>query len=324
MITKRVLAHLEGMLAGSALVLAAVAALAAPAVAADMSGDYGARTVGSYPAMPVPAPIPIPETFNWYLRGDAGYTLKSNGSVGLTGTPRVDIVGPDAHEGPFVGSLAFGRYVTPSLRTELGIDVRNQQTIGRPMGYLFTTKTAGPPDAALNPTVDTNTYQADRQDSTTLRSSTVMANAYYDIKTGGAFTPYFGAGVGLNIAQMKRTFNESAKCLSSTNSDTSPGGVDSTYIDPITGIRQCAASAQALASTGGAKGTNAYGPALALMAGTSVQLWQGVSLDAGYRLMWQGATPSIAMSSVMGDVSKISVGARTDHEVRMGLRWDIW
>ena len=60
------------------------------------------------------------------------------------------------------------------------------------------------------------------------------------------------------------------------------------------------------------------------MAGTSVDLGPGVKFDAGYRMMWQGNTPSISLGSVMGDISKIAVGARTDHELRMGVRWDIW
>ena len=66
--------------------LTAVLAVAAPALAADMKGEYGARAVGSYPAVPVPAPIPIPDTFNWYVRGDAGYSVKSTGNVSVTGT----------------------------------------------------------------------------------------------------------------------------------------------------------------------------------------------------------------------------------------------
>jgi opacity protein-like surface antigen len=309
------------ILARAVLTLATVASLAAPALAADMKGEYGARTVGSYPAVPVPAPIPLPDTFQWYLRGDVGYSLKSTGNLSVEGTPRLNLSGPSDHDGPFVGSLAFGRYVTPSLRAEFGIDVRNQQTISRPSSYSFTTRTpSGPPDAVTGlPTNDTNTYAADRQETGTLASHTLMVNAYYDLKTGGAFTPYVGAGLGLNIAQMKRSFSESASCTSSLN-DADP----TLYIDPLTGVRTCGPGAINHTPVGGAKGFTSYGPALALMAGTAVQLRPGVSLDAGYRLMWQGATPSIAMGSVMGDISKLTIGARTDHELRMGLRWDIW
>ena len=326
MISKTVSAKIEAKILGAALLLTFGSAIATEANAADMKSDYGSRTVGTYPAVPVPAPIPIPETFSWYVRGDVGYDIKTNGNITLSGIPRVDLSAPSSHNGLFTGSFAFGRYVTPSLRTELGIDLRNQQTVARTRngGYTFTTQTdSGIPDS-VDPTVnsvDTNTHLADRQDQTTLASHTIMANAYYDFKNGSAFTPYLGAGVGVNIAQMKRSYSESARCLYSHNSDPL---TDTTYVDPITGARQCAPSAPSFADASGSKGITAYGPALALMAGTAVQLRPGVSLDAGYRLMWQGATPSISMGSVMGDISKIAIGARTDHEVRMGLRWDIW
>lgn len=328
MTTKTVLAPIASTLARSALMLCAVAAVAAPVSAADMKGEYGARTVGSYPAVPVPAPIPVPETFNWYVRGDAGYSLRSSGNLSVTGTPQISTVGPSDQDGPYHGSLGMGRYVTPSLRIEFGLDLRNQQTIGRPKPYMFSNMAAGPVLPGPVQTIDTNYYTADRRDNTTLTSHSLMVNAYYDIKTGGMFTPYIGAGAGLSFAQMRRSFTESAACTYSTNSDPATDALPpyNLGVDPVTGqpIRGCAASAATYAQGGGHKGVNDWGPALALMAGTAVQLRPGVSLDAGYRLMWQGSTPSIAMGSVMGDISKIAVGSRTDHELRMGLRWDIW
>jgi opacity protein-like surface antigen len=303
------MAPLASTLARTALLLTAVLAVATPAAAADMKGEYGARAVGSYPAVPVPAPIPIPDSFNWYVRGDAGYSLKSTGNVSASGIPQVTISGPGDHDGPFSGSLGFGRYITPSLRAEFGLDLRNNQTIGKGKGYAFTRTVVTDPIAG---STDTHTFQADRQDTTNLGSQTFMANLYYDVKTGSRFTPYVGAGAGVSLATIKRNFSETAQCVStvdSTGTFTGPG---------------CSGSEPPLPPASGRKVENAWGPAFALMAGTSVDLTTGVKFDAGYRMMWQGSTPSIAMGSVMGDISKISAGARTDHELRMGLRWDIW
>jgi opacity protein-like surface antigen len=314
MMTKRVLTPLTSTLAHTALMLTAVVAIAAPASAADMKGEYGARAVGSYPAVPVPAPIPIPDTFNWYVRGDAGYSVKSQGNVSTSGTPQVSINGPGDHDGPFSGSLGIGRYITPSLRAEFGIDLRNNQTIGKGgKSYQFTKQTD---DGSGLGTFDTHTFQADRQDTTNLGSQTFMANLYYDVKTGTRFTPYIGAGAGVSLATIKRNFSETATCQSSVDSTGTP------YVDGA-GNPTCNAPPTLLPASG-RKVENAWGPAFALMAGTSVDLTTGVKLDAGYRMMWQGSTPSIAMGSVMGDISKLSAGARTDHELRMGLRWDIW
>lgn len=304
----------------TALALAALGPATAPALAADMKSDYGSRVVGSYPAVPVPAPIPIPDTFSWYIRGDAGYSLKSQGTIATTGTPQVAIAGPSDHDGPFSGSFAFGRYVTPSLRAELGLDLRNQQTITKgSKQYNFTNTSVGPADAiTFRPTTDTHTYLADREDTTNLGSHTLMANLYYDVKTGTAFTPYFGAGAGVSLAVIKRRYNESAGCVKSVNSSD-----PNLYVD-ANGNPICSPDASSFASTSGHKTENAYGPALAFMAGTAIDLRPGVAIDLGYRMMWQGSTPSISMGSVTGDISKLTANARTDHELRMGLRWNVW
>lgn len=310
MITKRVLSPL----ARTALMLSAAVAVATPATAADMKGEYGARTVGAYPAVPVPAPIPVPDTFNWYIRGDAGYALSSDGKVSASGGPQVTIMDSADRDGPYYGGIGFGRYITPSLRAEFGMELRNQQTIAKPGTYRFESQTQvlGVPNS-----IDTHTFEADRRDTTNLGSHTFMANLYYDLKTGTRFTPYVGAGAGLSLAVLKRRFSELADCVSTVNS------VAGASLDPF-GNPTCSGSHAGYNAVGGSKVENRWGPALALMAGTAVELAPGVSLDAGYRFIWQANQPSITMGSVNGDQSKVSVGNRSDHELRMGVRWDIW
>ena len=146
-----------------------------------------------------------------------------------------------------------------------------------------------------------------------------MANLYYDVKTGTRFTPYVGAGAGVAFGQMKRSYSESAALPRAPTNDVAGALSRSAPENPT-----CSGTQTTFANADGAKGINSWGPALALMAGTSVDLSTGVKFDAGYRMMWQGNTPSISLGSVMGDISKISAGARTDHELRMGVRWDIW
>jgi opacity protein-like surface antigen len=341
MMTKRVLAPLLAplarKLAAAAALLTVAATLAAPANAADMKGEYGARTVGSYPAVPVPAPIPIPDSFNWYVRGDAGFAVKSQGSITVKG-PALDIVGASENNGPYQGSIGFGRYITPSLRVEFNLDLRNDQPVvqGRVQHYTFQRVTNGTPTNVTNvgpgnysgtniATYDVHTYDVAREENAKNGTTTFMANAYYDLRTGTRFTPYVGAGAGLALTVFKRQYKEASNCIRTYNTWTlfdyinvSPQG------DPVTGLPGCIPSAPAATNGGGGSTTNSLGPALALMTGVAVDISPGVKVDAGYRYMWQGTLPNLAMVAVSGDDSVIKIGARSDHELRLGLRWDLW
>jgi opacity protein-like surface antigen len=324
------------ILARAALTLTTAATLAtsavSPAGAADMKGEYGARTVGSYPAVPVPAPIPIPDTFSWYVRGDAGYSVKSSGSISVQG-PALDVLKPEEQHGPFSGSFAFGRYVTPSIRAEVSFDLRNEQSVaqGRTQHYSFQkTMTAAPTNVSnVGPgnysgtniaTFDVHTYDVAREETTRNNTSSLMANAYYDLKTGSRFTPYVGAGAGVALSTLKRQYKETSTCLNSMNTWTL---FDYVNVSPY-GVPGCIPSAPAPTSGFGRRIANNIGPALALMTGVAVDVSPGVKFDAGYRFIWQGTAPNISMDSVSGEVSTIKIGARSDHELRMGVRWDIW
>lgn len=332
MMTMRVPAPLASTLARTVLMLTAVMAVAVPATAADMKGEYGARTVGSYPAVPVPAPIPIPDSFNWYVRGDAGYAVKAQGSTTVAG-PALDIVGVEEQHGPYMGSIGFGRYITPSLRAEFSLDLRNNQPVvqGRVQHYSFQRVMDAAPTNVVNigpgysgtgiATFDVHTYDVAREEKAKVGATTLMANAYYDLKTGTRFTPYVGAGAGIALTVLKRQYKETSNCLNSYNTWTL---FDYVNVSPYSGVPGCIPSAPPATSGGGSSLTNSIGPALALMTGVAVDISPGVKFDAGYRFMWQGTLPSLTMPAVSGEDSLIKIGARTDHELRMGLRWDIW
>ena len=293
-------------------VIFATLGASATALAADMKSEYGSRVVGAYPAVPVPAPIPIPDQFSWYVRGDAGYSVKSQGSMGVSGP--ATILNSQPNDGPFQGSLGFGRYITPSLRAEFGIDLRNDRTIAKGGSYTFTRTeqvAPGPP-----PSIDTHTYLTDRQDNTNQATHTFMASAYYDLKTGTSFTPYVGAGAGLALTVTKRNYNETANCTKTVNSDT--GAVLDAQGNPV-----CTAALQSM-SAQDSQVVNKWGPAMSLMTGIAYQVTPGVSVDMGYRFMWQGTTTTIDMATLQGASSRIATSTHTDHELRMGVRWDIY
>jgi hypothetical protein len=114
--------------------LVCLAAVSAPATAADWT--RGANT--AYRNMYVPAPRPVPETFKWYLRADIGMGLQHDLSISENGllygdTPPTEAAAPfgmssawfnDDFDTFFVGGVGVGMYLTPRLRGDITVDAR--------------------------------------------------------------------------------------------------------------------------------------------------------------------------------------------------------
>jgi opacity protein-like surface antigen len=288
--------------------------------------DRGANGV------PVPAPVPYEEHYKFYIGGGIGYTFRSSGDIGLTAggvTGQLGYGGYGDLEGPWVFSVVAGRYLTPTLRTEIGLDMRSAQKHSRTQTYqaqLSSQMDFGVPGTPDMRTV-TNTYDVSRTDEMRLRNNTLMLNLYYDMNRGGRFNPYVGAGIGIAHVNFSRTATETAVCASGSN-------------DPITGLppAACWAGATPLLPTGiaGPMGrTDAevgISVAASLMAGFTYNISDRTHLDVGYRLMYQGAKAAVVAPSLgpctagcsATGISVMDIGARIDHEIRTGIRWDLW
>jgi opacity protein-like surface antigen len=302
----------------------------APAQAADMGGNgHGSMKDRGRGGTPVPAPMPVEEHYKYYVGGGVGYTLRSSGDMDLTAGGVVGGLpfgGYGDMSGPFVFSMFAGRYITPTLRTEIGLDLRTAQNRSRSMSY----------DARLNGRMDfgtpttpdyrtvSNNYAVDRTEDVRLRNNTLMLNVYYDMNRGGRFNPYFGAGVGISHLQFARNSTENAVCVD--------GGTH-----PITGLPATCwgGTTPVLPTAVGIYSSNAetgFGLAAALMAGLTYNLSERTHLDVGYRLMYQGAKAAVSSASLgpcgnlcgATGISIMNVGSRVDHEIRTGLRWDLW
>jgi opacity protein-like surface antigen len=285
--------------------LLALAIGASPAVAGGSAKDYGGLA-----GVPVPAPVPIMESFSWYVRTDIGVSVKSHGSsistnpLGLAST-----VGYDAGEGPFHGSIGFGRYISKNLRWDAVFDYRGgQKTQNGLVQYNATTTSVGP-SVSVGGTSVTSTnfhhFNVNRHEEVRMANHTLMMNLYYDLNRGASFSPYIGIGAGLTAREGRVEFNEVGECTHTTN-------------DLVPGIMGC--SEPDIRKSGKPSNVN-WGPALALMLGFTYEVREGVLLDTGYRLSWQGGQTSIT-TPITGD--HITGEARTDHEIRAGLRWNAW
>jgi opacity protein-like surface antigen len=127
-----------------------------------------------------------------------------------------------------------------------------------------------------------------------LRGTVGLVNAYWDLRPRGSFTPYVGAGIGFVYNDIDRTHL--------TTEDSGAG--------PVT-VR-----------TGSGKDSN-IGFAGALMAGASFAVSHAWALDVGYRALFlDGGEVTTTLSSA--ETSTAKVGSYWEHQVRVGLRMNIW
>jgi opacity protein-like surface antigen len=124
-----------------------------------------------------------------------------------------------------------------------------------------------------------------------LRSTVGLINVYWDLLPRGSFSPYVGAGVGFVYNDIERTHLTTEV----------PGGV---------------------ASSGSSGDTN-FGLAAALMAGVTIARDHAWALDVGYRALYMdGGEVTTTLSN--GDVSRVDIGSQWEHQVRVGLRVNLW
>ena len=304
--------------------LAVLAASAASPRAADWAvGSGGAvRDFGSVKdyrnaAVPVPAPTPAP-TFgkDYYVRGDFGVNLATSASVSATGgmTAR----GDDDLNGFLFGSIGAGRYITPSLRAEMSLEFRPKKTVTQGVQTFYRTVTATGISGSGNPTKDTLNYTVTQHDDSSAADQTGFFNLYYDFHQGqgSRFTPYIGAGLGLDSRRYKRVTSQTALCQSGTSVDT-VSNVTTTYTN------SCPTSGPSSASYGNNKYTSAFGFAAAVMAGVGYEVSPGVQFDVGYRAVWESAEVSLGADSIDGS-TVVKLGSRIDHELHTGVRVDLY
>jgi opacity protein-like surface antigen len=322
-------------LAVSVIALAALAVWATPASAGDWNnGDGSLKESRGRAAVAVPVPMPIPEHGpGWYLRGSVGYAFKQTGDIISSGADIGAMESlSEAGGHPSLG-FGFGAYINNNIRWDLTGDVRTAQRISSPSvrhynattnnkGETVTVYGLGPDGKVLAlgaPGYEIHTFDMSRSEEVKAGNQTFLANAYYEPLGAGAFKPYIGAGAGFAVNTIKRTYNETGVC----------SGTDLLWNDPFgRGIGSfnrpvCTAEKTTVSSVGVTNETG-FGLAGALMAGVGYEIRDGLTLDVGYRYLWQaGSVAALAAAGPVGQINKIELGDRVDHEVRTSLRWAI-
>jgi opacity protein-like surface antigen len=107
----------------------------------------------------------------------------------------------------------------------------------------------------------------------------------------GHFTPYVGAGIGFVYNDLKRSYQAS---------DT--GG----------------------ANVSGSSQDNNYGLAAALMAGFSISPDHRYAWDFSYRALYVDGGSITTTLTGTGGTSTVDIGGHWDHQLRVGLRVNLW
>lgn len=321
----------------------ALTAATLPAAAADWGGvsNGGIKDFGGAGGVPVPAPIPVPDyKANWYFRLDAGIGVISEPDLGETGF----LYGDDAIDGEFGPTRGMlpawfngdfntlltlgggaGYYFGNGWRMDATVEKRSKDDAyangsdeyetyshydppGPPVGTIIWGNDPGG-DLDGDTIVEADQHTRIRvSDTTTIKGTVWMLNGYYDVDTGGRFTPYVGAGLGFVWNQLSRTHTNTVDyCTNEVAGPALPGCATGTYTGPVTTTAEDKGDTVTLAA--------------ALMAGLSYNISDITKFDVGYRYLFLGGTD--ATMDIGGTESSFKIGDQQIHQIRAGLRFDV-
>jgi opacity protein-like surface antigen len=242
--------------------------------------------------------VPVEFGTGWYIRGDIAAAQDNANAFG-----RASLLGMKPPNGWSAG-LGAGYKFTNFLRADLTVDYRSPVTTngiaGQQPCIVGTSPIINGSGVTIgsDPIFDNCTGIAHSR----LNRTHVLANAYVDLGTWSRFTPYVGAGVGVNVTYSKAQLNwfmSNQSPYNITFTDSFSGNVFHEFMDTQrTGYR--------------------YNLAWALMGGVAIDLTPHLKLDIGYRYLNLGSYTATADSSGNSITKRLSA-----QEIRTGFRYVI-
>jgi opacity protein-like surface antigen len=237
--------------------------------------------------------VPVEVGSGWYLRGDVGYVFDSGiDGVDYTAFDGVGDVSASfssaSIDTDFTWGGGFGYRFTDYFRVDATVDGFRADFDGR---------TASDFPCLADPDVGTTCRS---ENSSEVSAVSVMANGYVDLGTYVGFTPYVGAGAGMSYVSW-HDLNDTTYCVDGGAVCASPDAVGST-------------------SHGGDDG---WRFTYALMAGFAYDITKNFKLDLGYKYRSIDGGDMFGWDSgdTFGDGSHGNIDT---HEVRLGLRYELW
>ncbi|MEL7273231.1 MAG: outer membrane beta-barrel protein [Pseudomonadota bacterium] len=263
----------------------------------------------------------------WYIRGDLGTTFGEspttlNASAG-TFTQDTDL--GNASTFGIGGGYTFGsglraevsvnHYTGFQYSTESGVydcgtyERETQEVVDVP---TLTVDANGNPTVVNVPQLQTVTvtvqdngtcYTTERAD---ISATTLMANAYLDGPAFLGITPYAGVGAGLAMMTWN-SYQEFDLCVGRGSSDCRENG------GGLHTLREGSASTE-----------TSFAPAFSVMLGGSYNISNNVKLDLGYRYTKVSETTIATAADNRFYRADLNLDTVDIHEVRLGLRYEIW
>ena len=225
----------------------------------------------------------------WYIRGDIGTGI-------MNAEFESNIFSGSSEMGtPLTFGVAGGYQATDALRLEVGLNFFDD---------LGGTGRSGGNPCPTVPAVITGTCFT--ATDTDVSASNFMLNGYLDLKTGSGFTPYVGAGAGIAYLSW-RDFTGTETCVGTVAGDCGGAGAGTTVLSSNTFVTD-----------------TSFTWAANIMAGISYDLTENAKLDIGYRYTYFGESQIADASANPGLTNSVSAGSTDVHEVRVGLRYEIW
>lgn len=254
---------LKAGLASAALAIAACTT----ATAADLGGRNGSIKDGYVPAAPSYA-APAGPVGPCYFRTDVGYSWSRDPEAKFVGNVDPSVGGASLDNGALMEAGLGCSMGSRGFRAEMMLGAREERKFNGDVNVTVGAVTVDPPI------------------QTTLKSYTMMFNAYHDFgKMGAGFVPYVGAGLGWAYHKM--------------------GNV--TINDPLT--------------PNIINGEDKLSFAWSLMAGVGYQISDRAILDIGYRYIDLGLARGSHGDNALAWNPRLEIDDQRAHEFKVGLRY---
>jgi opacity protein-like surface antigen len=276
-----------------------ISAIAVGLSPSAFAADYEPPIVVDQPVEEVPVEVGS----GWYLRGDIGYNfdLQARGDFDFRDfNPITGVYSPDVFDTASLGEqvtwgAGFGYNFTDMIRADFTVDGFRANFDG--------TTSSGSPCAGAAAFIGTACRSQDSSDAAAL---SFMVNGYVDLGTYVGFTPYVGGGLGYTYIDWG-TLSGSNFC--------------------VDGAVACPAGSPLVANTEN-DGEESWRFTYAAMAGIAYDVSQNLKIDLGYRYRRIEGGPMFAFDA--GSAGAGASGTAGDdpgfssHEVRVGLRYELW
>ncbi len=293
-----------------------VAAIALLSATSAFAQDYNSGVVTKSPSEGY---TDVEFGSGWYLRGDITYNIDGRSNTTNENIAQIGRNAQTDYDDAVGVRVGFGYYVNPNVRLELSAEslfnsefdaFNSNASFGGSRDITVTTPTGDVTgtvnfDSNGNSTGSTvgipNGTQVGANGGTedfnaSYSATNLILNAYYDLNSVGAFKPYIGVGAGISRINYNQT--RTLTCVAAASSTCAIG------TDPLT------------LHLDDEFWTYAY----QLSLGTAIAVDDRTSIDLSYSYTGVGSGSDLNYS----DGTAIDDDGFNVHQVRAGIRYDIW